>query len=216
MSIAEKFGPNAAKLWQTFITQEQLTPVQADQFEQYLTMLRDWNEQINLTRIIDVEDIIAYHFQDSMRIADYVDIGTKQGICDVGTGAGFPGIPLKILYPDVPVVLLEVNNKKAAFLEAVIAKLGLQSCEVNTLDWRTFLRQTTYTIDLFVARASLQLEQLVHVFKPSCRYNKAELIYWASQKWKPGLHEKPYLIRQQTYTVGNQQRVYAFFSAQKK
>ncbi|MCX5922506.1 MAG: 16S rRNA (guanine(527)-N(7))-methyltransferase RsmG [Candidatus Dependentiae bacterium] len=215
MSIAEKFGQNADTLWQTFITKEKLTAVQAGQFERYLEMLQEWNENINLTRIIDIEDIIPYHFQDSMRVAKYVDFSKVRGVCDIGSGAGFPGIPLKILFPDVPFILLEVNNKKVAFLEAVIAELGLTDCTVSPLDWRTFLRQTTHTIDLFVTRASLQLEQLVKVFKPSCHYKDAQLIYWASKKWKPGTQEKAYLVKEQDYTVGTQLREYAFFSGKK-
>ena len=212
MSIAEKFGNQATNVWQKFVTDERLSDHQAQQFERYLIMLRDWNEQINLTRIVDVEDIIAYHFQDSMRIADFVDFTSKKGLCDVGTGAGFPGIPLKILFPDLPCILLEVNNKKVAFLEAVIAELGLQNIEVCSLDWRTFLRQTDRVVDVIVARASLQLEQLIHVFKPSCKYRDAQLVYWASKKWEPGALESAYLVDTKSYTVGDQQRVYAFFA----
>ncbi|MDR3550602.1 MAG: 16S rRNA (guanine(527)-N(7))-methyltransferase RsmG [Candidatus Babeliales bacterium] len=215
MSITEKFGDNADLLWQSFINKEGLTPTQAHQFEQYLFMLRDWNEKVNLTRILDIPDIIAYHFQDSMQIVHYVDFTKLRGVCDIGSGAGFPGIPLKILYPDVPFILLEVNNKKVAFLESVIEQLGLTNIMVSNLDWRTFLRQTSYTIDLFMARASLQVDELVRVFKPVSPYKHAQMIYWASQHWQPGPQEEPFLVARKTYSVGDQQRSYAFFSDQK-
>lgn len=215
MSIVEKYGKEANQIWVEFVHKEGLTTHQASQFEQYLLMLREWNDKINLTRIVDIPDIISFHFQDSMRIADSVDFTALRGVCDVGSGGGFPGIPLKILYPQVPFFLLEVNSKKVAFLQEVISTLGLTDCTVNSLDWRTFLRQTDYTIDLCMARASLQLDQLVKMFKPSCAYKDAQLIYWASKHWQPGSDEKPYLHKRVTYHVGGQQRVYAFFSAQK-
>lgn len=212
MSISEKFGDKAALVWKNFVNKEKLTESQAEQFEKYLLLLRQWNDQINLTRILDVPDIIAYHFQDSMRIVDTIDISSAKGICDIGSGAGFPGIPLKILFPEVPFILLEVNNKKVAFLEEVIEQLQLPHITVCNLDWRTFLRQTHHTIDLFTARASLQLDELVRVFKPVSPYKHAQLVYWASRHWQPGIAEETFLLKQVEYEVGDQQRVYAIFA----
>lgn len=215
MSLLEKFGAEADKAWQTFITKEHLTELQAQQFEQYLMMLRDWNEIMNITRIVDVPDIVAYHFQDSMRVADFCDLKSAKAICDVGSGGGFPGIPLKILFPKMPLFLIEVNQKKASFLQAVIDELGLENCTISSLDWRTFLRQTSYDIDWFFSRASLKPDELVRVFKPGSPYNNAHMVYWASQHWQPGPAESPFVCKRETYVVGDQQRTFVFFNNKK-
>ena len=213
MATIEKLGPEAIVLWQTFIEKEQLTPLQASQFEQYLGLLLEWNEKTNLTRITDFPSIVAYHFQDSLRLGDFIDFSTIREAGDVGTGAGFPGIPLCIKYPHLRMMLLEVNLKKAAFLQEVIKELNLANCVVETVDWRTFLRHTQYPIELFLARASLQPEELVRMFKPGSAYKGGQMVYFASSYWHPGAAEKPYMVKMQEYHVGDQRRVYAFFKA---
>lgn len=202
-------------IWHQFSKHEKLTDHQEQLFKAYVELLLDWNEKTNLTRITDLPDIISLHFQDSLRIRDFVDFTKRVGVCDVGTGAGFPGIPLKIMFPETPYVLLEVNTKKIAFLELVIETLGLPNCIVSPLDWRTFLRQAPYELDFFCARASLKPDELVRVFKPSCRYQDAQLVYWASKQWEAQGPELDYLIKQETYKVDNQQRVFAFFGNKK-
>lgn len=211
MSFIENLGSQERKVWQAFERKEQLSETQAQQFERYMMLLLEWNEKINLTRITDFPSIIAYHFQDSLRIADFVDFNAADGAADIGTGAGFPGIPLCIKFPQLRMTLLEVCEKKAAFLELVIQELGLTNCSVSTLDWRTFLRHATEPIEIFLSRASLQPEELVRMFKPSSPYKNGQLVYWASVHWRPGAAEKPFLLKMQDYHVGDQQRVYGFF-----
>jgi len=215
LSIEERFGKKDAQIWKEFVHKEKLSQAQAQQLEHYLLLLREWNEHTNLTRIVDIPDIIAFHFQDSMRLADKIDFSTLKGVCDVGSGGGFPGIPLKILNPTIPFYLLEVNNKKVDFLESVIAALDLQDCMVSSLDWRTFLRQTSFAIDLVLARASLRPDELLRMFKPSSPYSDGMLVYWASKHWQPDETEKAYLIKKEMYHVGGQQRVYAIFKNKK-
>lgn len=212
MSILETFGKSADAIWQKFITQEHLSEQEASKFERYLLLLREWNERINITRIIQVPDIVAFHFQDSIRIKDFIDIAKKEGICDVGSGGGFPGIPLSILFPEVPMVLLEVNTKKIAFLETVIDELELKNSTVCSLDWRTLLRDGSFKLDLFCARASLKPEELLRLFKPGCPYKGAQLVYWASKQWEPNEKEAAYLVKKEIYKIDSQQRVFAFFS----
>ena len=200
-------------LWEEFSTQEKLSEQTTAQFKRYAQLLREWNERTNLTRITDLADIITYHFQGSIRVRDCIDLSRCKGICDVGAGAGFPGVPLSILYPEVPVVLLEVNQKKVSFLRAIIADLGLKNCTVCDLDWRTFLRKASYTIDLFVARASLQPEELVRAFSLSSAYKDAQLIYWASQHWEPAGKEAAYLTKKEQYFLHDHVRFFVFFAS---
>ena len=103
-----------------------------------------------------------------------------------------------------------MNQKKVAFLHQVVDKLGLVDVQVFAVDWRTFLRKTDLPIDLFLARASVQPEQLINMFKAACPYNKAQLIYWASRHWQPSKVVKPYIIEEASYQIGPKQRRYIF------
>lgn len=194
-----------------FIKAEKLTPLMAKQFHTYLQELQVWNEQINLTAITDEQEIINYHFKDSLIVRQFVDVSSVKMLADVGSGGGFPGIPLKICFPDLPIILIEVNTKKVRFLEHMIATLKLSGIELYTSDWRTFLRKTEYPIDIFCARASLQPSELLRIFKPNCIYKEAQLIYWASRSWKPEQHEELFIAATQEYVVGNKKRKLIFF-----
>lgn len=96
------------------------------QFRRYAEMLQEWNEKINLTAISDVEGIIIKHFIDSLLFWKEIKPSAHRKLCDVGSGAGFPGIPLKIMFPSLEVVLLEATGKKVKFLDKVISELDLR------------------------------------------------------------------------------------------
>jgi 16S rRNA (guanine527-N7)-methyltransferase len=100
--------------------------VQAEQFLQYLTHLIEWNRVINLTTIIDPDEIIIKHFIDSLTALITTDFSTNSLLLDVGSGGGFPGIPIKIMKSDVRLVLVEPVQKKCSFLNSVIGLLKLQ------------------------------------------------------------------------------------------
>lgn len=101
----------------------ELDEKQIEQFYDYMQLLLKWNEKINLTAITQPQEIIIKHFVDSLTISKYIKENTK--IIDVGTGAGFPGIPLKIYRNDIEVILLDSLNKRINFLNDVINKMGL-------------------------------------------------------------------------------------------
>jgi len=101
--------------WNNLRHKYTLTAPQIDKLNRYLELLVEWNEKINLTAITNHHDIITYHFDDSLALAHYVNLTTLESIADVGTGAGFPAIPLKIMFPHLNMVLIEVNNKKRTF-----------------------------------------------------------------------------------------------------
>lgn len=202
---------NDTQLWAGFAEHHKLTEKQCDQFKQYYKLMVAANEKFNLTTIVELRPVINYHFSDSLALSNFVDMTKLSMIADVGTGAGFPGIPLKIKYPELSVILIEVTLKKVQFLEMVIQELGLENIEVCTLDWRTFLRNTDYPIELFCARASLQPEELVRVFKSVSPYKNAQLVYWAAEDWLPGDKEKPYLIKEQQYQIKHKIRKLVFF-----
>jgi len=188
-----------------------LTLEQIFLYQKYLHMLREWNTKFNLTTILEPQKIVENHFHDSLAISQHIDFSEINTIVDVGTGAGFPGIPLKILFPHLHVILIEVNAKKRIFLEHIIKQLGLESVTIYSQDWRTFLWQAVYSVDYFFARASLQPEELVRMFKPSCVYKDAQLVYWASKKWIASDMEKPFIYKEVEYEVGDVVRKYVFF-----
>lgn len=101
----------------------ELTETQINQFYTYMELLLEWNQKINLTAITNPKEIILKHFIDSLTIAKHVKKNAK--LVDVGTGAGFPGIPLKIIREDVEITLLDSLNKRILFLEEVIKQLKL-------------------------------------------------------------------------------------------
>ena len=99
------------------------TEEQLNQFYKYMNLLLEWNEKINLTAITDPNEVILKHFIDSLTINKYIKENST--LADVGTGAGFPGIPLKILRPDLKITLVDSLNKRINFLNEVINKLNL-------------------------------------------------------------------------------------------
>ena len=103
----------------------QIDDIKIEQFYEYMNLLIEWNKKINLTAITEPEDIILKHFIDSLTISKYVN--GKEKIADIGTGAGFPGIPIKIINPNVEMVLIDSLNKRIKFLEEVITRENFEN-----------------------------------------------------------------------------------------
>ncbi|MGN1051243.1 MAG: 16S rRNA (guanine(527)-N(7))-methyltransferase RsmG [Acutalibacteraceae bacterium] len=104
-----------------------LTDEMYEQFETYYQMLTEWNEKINLTAITEKREVAIKHFADSLLIAKYADIKEGALVIDIGTGAGFPGIPLKIYRPDIELTLLDSLNKRLVFLEELCKSLKIKA-----------------------------------------------------------------------------------------
>ncbi len=100
------------------------------QFLRYYELLIEWNGFMNLTAITEYDEVMQKHFVDSLSVASYFTPQRGQSLIDVGSGAGFPGLPLKILYPDLQVTLLDSLNKRISFLNTVIEELSLSGIEM--------------------------------------------------------------------------------------
>lgn len=198
-------------MWNSFANRHDLTLSQCNQFQKFYELLKEHNEIMNLTAIEDQESIIAYHFDDSLELAKFIDLSGALCLADIGTGGGFPGIPLKIAFPQLKIYLIEVIQKKVDYLRKIIKELGLDDIEVVHLDWRTFLRKTDYSIDVFCARASLHPNELVRVFKPTSAYKNARLVYWASKHWQMGSVEKKYYKKEHFYNIKDRLRKLVLF-----
>lgn len=199
------------KLFSKVVQQYGIDSKQEQMFIAYLQLLLEENQKYNLTAITQVDDVLLDHFADSLSILKLYDMSSIKSLVDVGTGGGFPGIPLAIMLPDVAVSLIEVNLKKVHFLQMVVQALGLSNVTIYTDDWRTFLRSEKTPIDLVVARASLQVTELLRMFKPSSFLKDGILVYWASKKWVPTPEEKEYLDKCASYNVGQKERNLCFF-----
>ena len=193
--------------WQEVERTQPLTEKQRTQLQHYSELLLQENEKFNLTAITDEAGVIRHHFLDSFMAAQKLDFTKITSIADVGTGAGFPGLALKIIFPHLKVLLIETNQKKQKFLRRVAAELGLSNVEVCPTDWRTFLRTTEGEIDVFVSRAALATRELARVFKPSSSYNKTTLLYWASTSWEPEKQILPLICKKWNYKIGSRERV---------
>ena len=204
-----------ANSWKSFIEKESLTLEQQQQFSKYLAMIIQTNKKFNITRIVSVPDILTYHFQDSLMLRNYFDLSSLKSLADVGSGGGFPGIPLAIVNKKQKFFLIEVTEKKIIFLKDVISELGLKNVEVVHYDWLTFLRMAPSPVDMFLARASLKIKDLKKMFGATSRYKKSSLAYWASKDWKPEKDELKLIYKTESYKVGNRLRKLVFFKKQK-
>lgn len=107
----------------------ELTDRQADQLMRYKELLVEWNEKMNLTAITEDMEVITKHFLDCLTVQSSIDLTQVKSLVDVGTGAGFPGLVLKIAFPNVHITLIDSLNKRLKFLQHVIDELGLTGIE---------------------------------------------------------------------------------------
>lgn len=146
---------------------------QVKKFLLYYEMLIEWNKMINLTAITDYEDVMKKHFVDSLSLVKVCDMTGSLSLIDVGTGAGFPGLALKIAFPDIKVTLLDSLSKRIHFLDEVILKLGIRG--VNTVHGRAedYAKQGKLreSFDLCVSRAVANLSILTEYCLPFVKVN---------------------------------------------
>ena len=139
---------------------------QLEQFFDKMNLLLEWNEKMNLTAITDPEEIILKHFIDSITILKEIPDNSK--IVDVGTGAGFPGIPLAIMNPTLKVTLIDSLNKRLIFLQEVVNKLGLKNVEIIHARAEEFGQNKKYreSFDIATSRAVANLSTLSEYLIP--------------------------------------------------
>ncbi len=136
-----------------------------EQLDLYMKLLQTENKKYNLTAIIKNEDIYLKHFYDSLTIFKIEKL-SNQKICDLGTGAGFPGLVLKIVFPNLDVTLIEATNKKCEFLKLVINKLNLKKITVINTRAEIYAKNNREIFDIVTARAVAALKHLLEYAIP--------------------------------------------------
>ena len=155
-----------------------LSECQIEQFLQYYEMLAEWNEVMNLTAITEYDDVMKKHFVDSVSLIKAYDVSKESTVIDVGTGAGFPGLALKIAFPELKITLLDSLNKRIQFLNEVIEQLGLSGVETVHGRAEDKLRES---FDLCVSRAVANLSTLSEYCLPFVKVG-GQFISYKSEK----------------------------------
>lgn len=160
-----------------------LSEQQIQQFLTYYEMLVEWNEVMNLTAITEYDEVMKKHFVDSVSLIKAYDVTKDATVIDVGTGAGFPGLALKIAYPNLKVTLLDSLNKRIQFLDEVIEKLGLSGVETIHGRAEDFAKtgKLRETYDLCVSRAVANLSILSEYCLPFVKVG-GQFISYKSEK----------------------------------
>ena len=142
-----------------------LTTEQLDMLNTYKEFLQEYNKHTNLTRIVTDEDIYLKHFYDSLTIVKAIDLNNINNLLDIGTGAGFPGMVLKIVFPKINVTLLDSNNKKIKFLQELSKKLNI-NVEIINDRVENYAKNNLNKFDIVTSRAVANMRVLTEISLP--------------------------------------------------
>lgn len=144
---------------------------QLTQLEEFYELLIGWNEKINLTTITDKEEVYLKHFYDSLTLVKSINLDQEVYLCDVGSGAGFPGIVLKICFPKLKIVLIEALQKRVNYLNDVIQKLKLKDIVAIHTRMEDFSKLNEEKFDIITARAVANLNVLLEISVRALKIN---------------------------------------------
>lgn len=148
-----------------------ITDKQLSQLEEYYELLIEWNEKINLTGIVKKEEVYLKHYYDCLNICRAIDLNKINTLCDVGTGAGFPGMVIKILFPNLQVTLVDSLQKRLKFLQIVKEKLELKDLNIIHARAEEYGKENREIFDVVTARAVAPLNILIEYCVPLVKQN---------------------------------------------
>ncbi len=143
-----------------------------EMLEKYYDLLIGWNEKINLTAITKKEDVYLKHFYDSLTIVKVIDLNKENTFCDIGSGAGFPGLVIKIFFPHLKITLIDSLNKRIIFLNEVIKELNLDNIEAIHARAEEYALSNREKFDVVTARAVSSISTLLEFSMPLLKLNK--------------------------------------------
>lgn len=145
--------------------------IKLSKLEQFYSLLIDWNNKINLTTIVERNDVYLKHFYDSLTLFKEVDLNSSISLCDVGSGAGFPGIVLKIFFPNLKITLIDSLNKRVNYLNEIIKKLKLDNIVALHFRMEDFSKLHEEEFDVITARAVSNLNILTEISVKALKIN---------------------------------------------
>ena len=148
-----------------------LTEDQLKKLEDYYNLIIEWNKKINLTRITEKKDVYLKHFYDSITLIKAIDLHQDLTVCDLGTGAGFPGVVLKIVFPNLNITLVDALNKRIEFLKLVIKELNLENITAIHERGEEFIKNNRNKFDLITCRAVAKLNIISEICIPGVKVN---------------------------------------------
>ena len=148
-----------------------ITDLQLEKLNQFYELLISWNQKMNLTRITKKEDVYLKHFYDSLTLSKVIDLKQDLTLCDVGSGAGFPGIVLKICFPNLKITLLDSLQKRVNYLNEIIKELDLKNIEAIHTRAEDYAKQNREKFDIVTARAVANLKILSELCIPMVKVN---------------------------------------------
>ena len=143
-----------------------ITNKELELLEQYYNFLIEYNEHTNITAITKKDDVYIKHFLDSLMVTKSIDLNHINNLIDIGSGAGFPGIVLKIFFPNIKIILLDSNNKKTTFLNEVIKKLNLKDIQVVNLRAEEYMKNHLNEFDICISRAVAYIDIITSLSLP--------------------------------------------------
>lgn len=200
------------RLWDKIAVRFNLTEPQLLAMQDFYQILAQESQKHNLIGYKTFPEVLSNLFSDSLEVAKHIDFSNVNCVADVGTGAGFPALVLKIIMPEKQFYLIEVSKKKIDFLNLVISKLGLKNIDIIEMDWRTFCHKNDIKIDLFLSKAAFGEKELCRVFKPYSLCQDSKFVYWASSQWDCDKEFVKYLKESLEYKINSKVRKFAVFS----
>ncbi len=140
-----------------------VTEDKLDKLDKFYKLLLEWNEKINLTTIVSCEEVYLKHFYDSLTLIKAINLNDNLTLCDVGSGAGFPGIVLKIFFPNLKITLIDSLNKRVIYLNDVIKKLNLNNIEAIHSRMEDYAKENEEKFDIITARAVANIRILSEI-----------------------------------------------------